>query len=423
MMARNKQIRPFAWPTAEPEIPTKPAVSPSKDSAPSGADTPLPTAATPVGPGQPHLPAGITSDSTHAFIWHHAEEAAAVVRVLIRGDHFPAPDDTLAGMTPRQLTAAFMAGLGLEVGARVMKHLHREEEARWVGLAVAEERQVSHRVALAVLQAVRVRVETGDYLEDGGLGYAMRLLEGAFHRGRVARLLRPDSESGFGALRDVAPGQIAPYISHEHPQTIALCLSQLKPHMAAGILAHLPQRMQADVAYRMTTMEDISPAALKELHEAMEASLADVLSGNVDVGGPKVVADVLNLSGSSVERNVLDQMDAQDPEVAEAVRNLMFTFADIEKLTDRELQILLKKVDEKDLVIALKASGESLQQKLMGNLSERVRTLVAEELQKLGPMRLSEAEEVQLRIVQQVRQLEEEGKLTIVRGDDDGPWV
>jgi len=221
----------------------------------------------------------------------------------------------------------------------------------------------------------------------------------------------------------VAPEQIAPFISHEHPQTIALTLSQLEAVQAAGILAQLPARMQADVAYRIATMENITPDVLKEIDEALDASLQDILGGNQDVGGPKVVADMLNMTGSSTEKNVLDQMDAQDPEVAEAVRNLMFEFGDIAKLTDRELQVLLKEVDQKDMVISLKACNDELKDKLLGNMSERVRTFITEEMEKLGPMRLSEVEEVQLRIVQQVRQLEEQGKVTIVRGLSEDIFV
>ena len=135
------------------------------------------------------------------------------------------------------------------------------------------------------------------------------------------------------------------------------------------------------------------------------------------------VADILNLTGSSVEKNVLDQMDGQDPEVAEAVRNLMFVFDDISKLTDREIQTLMREVDQKDLVVALKGSADEMKDKVLGNMSERVRTFITEEMEFLGPMRLSEVEEVQLRIVQQVRQLEEQGQITIVRGDSDDQFV
>jgi flagellar motor switch protein FliG len=115
-------------------------------------------------------------------------------------------------------------------------------------------------------------------------------------------------------------------------------------------------------------------------------------------------------------------MDAQDPEVAESVRNLMFVFDDISKLTDREIQTLMREVDQKDLVVALKSASEELKDKILGNMSERVRTFITGELEFQGPMRLSEVEEVQ-RIVQQVRQLEEQGQVSIVRGDSDDQFV
>ena len=137
----------------------------------------------------------------------------------------------------------------------------------------------------------------------------------------------------------------------------------------------------------------------------------------------EVVADILNLTGSSVEKSVLDNMDAQDPEVAEAVRNLMFVFDDIAKLTDREIQTLMRDVDQKDLVVALRSASEELKDKVLGNMSERVRAFITEEMEFQGPMRLSEVEEVQLRVVQQVRQLEEQGQITIMRGDTDDQFV
>ena len=148
-----------------------------------------------------------------------------------------------------------------------------------------------------------------------------------------------------------------------------------------------------------------------------------MLGGNQDAGGPKVVADMLNLTGSSVEKNVLDNMENMDPNTAESVRNLMFVFEDILKLSDREIQILLREVDQKDLVIALKSSSEELKEKVLGNMSDRVRQFVTEEMDFTGPMRLSEVEEVQLRIVQMVRQLEEQGQITILSGDADDQFV
>ncbi|MEW6756121.1 MAG: flagellar motor switch protein FliG [Candidatus Latescibacterota bacterium] len=234
--------------------------------------------------------------------------------------------------------------------------------------------------------------------------------------GAAPEVTPPAPAASFAALAGLAPDQFAPFLSHEHPQTIALILSQLAPVQAAELLAQLPEAMQTDVAHRIATMESITPDVLQQIGEGLESSLRDILAGTQDVGGPKVVADILNNAGSAVEKRVLDGMDAQDPLVAEAVRNLMFVFEDIAKLTDREVQTLLREVDRKDLVVALKAASDELKAKVLNNMSEQVRTSIQEEMEFLGPMRLAEVEEVQLRIVQQVRQLEEQGKVTIVRG-------
>jgi len=356
-------------------------------------------------------------------VWENAAAAAGVVRTMIHRDEGAPAEGPLAGMSTRQVVAALMAGLGAEVGGAVVKRLRDEADIRWVGCAVAEEPEVTHGIAMHALETLRQHIEAGDYLQDGGSVLARDLLERAFGSGRVQWLLHSGQESGFQMLQNVAPEQIAPFISHEHPQTVALILSQLESAQASGILAQLPERMQADVAYRITTMENITPAVLLEIGEALEASLRDILGGNQDVGGPKVMADILNLTGSSTEKNVLDRMDAQDPEAAEAVRNLMFTFADIDKMTDRELQTLDEQVDKKDWVISLKAAGEGLKKRLLGLMPEEERTFVTAEIERVGPVRLPEVEEVQLRIVQQVRQLEEQGKVTIIRGDSDDMWV
>ena len=330
-----------------------------------------------------------------------------------------------AGIPVMQRVAILFVALGQESAGEVMKFLS-DFEIEEITQAVANLKTVSVEMQDKVLAEFEQHLLAGEWVSQGGMDFARGALERAVGPRKAQEILdrvASTVSSGFYMLKNVSAEQVAPFISHEHPQTIALILSQLESMQGAGILAQLPERMQADVAFRIATMENITPAVLKEIEEALEASLRDILGGNQDVGGPKVVADILNLTGSSVEKNVLDQMDAQDPETAEAVRNLMFTFADINRLTDRELQILLREVDQKDLVVALKAAEEELKDKVLGNLSERVRQFITEEMEFLGPMRLSEVEEVQLRIVQQVRQLEEQGQVTIARGDSDDTFV
>ncbi|MBT5057269.1 MAG: flagellar motor switch protein FliG [Gemmatimonadetes bacterium] len=325
----------------------------------------------------------------------------------------------------RQKLGVLFVAFGNEVGGEIMKFLSDYDIEETVH-AIANLRSVSVEMQDQVLGEFEQHLLAGEWFSRGGMDFARGSLERAVGPKRAQQFLDRVSNrvsSGFYMLKNAAPEQVAPFISHEHPQTIALILSQLNPGQAAGILAQLPSRMQADVSYRIATMENITPAVLKEIGRSLEASLRDILGGDQDVGGPKVLGDMLNMSGSSVEKNVLDQIDAQDPEVAEAVRNLMFVFNDMVKLTDRELQIVLRKVDQKDLVIALKAARPEVAEKILGNMSERVRNFIIEEMNFLGPMRLSEVEEVQLRIVHTVRQLEGQGELTIVRGDADDLFV
>ena len=336
-----------------------------------------------------------------------------------------AAEDEEPDLPTLQKVGIVMVALGEEVSGEVMKHLG-DYEIEEITQAIAALKNISTELIDTVLEEFEQHLMAGGWIAQGGIDFARAALERAVGPRRAQEIMeRVGSKvsSGFYILKNVASEQIAPFISNEHPQTIALILSQLDSAQAAGILSQLAERLQADVAYRLATMENITPNVIKEIEEALEQSLRDMLGGDQDVGGPKVVADILNLTGSSVEKAVLDQMDAQDPEVAEAVRNLMFVFGDIVKLTDRELQTLLREVDQKDLVVALKSAEDELKDKVLGNMSERVRTFITEEMEFQGPMRLSEVEEVQLRIVQQVRQLEEQGQVTIVRGDSDDQFV
>ena len=324
-----------------------------------------------------------------------------------------------------QKVAITMVALGEEASGEVMKFLN-DFEIEAITQAVAGLKNISPELMDRVLEEFETHLVAGKWISQGGIDFARATLERAVGPRRAQEILeRVGSKvtSGFYILKNVAPDQLAPFISNEHPQTIALILSQLDPVQSAGILGQLPERMQGDVAYRVATMENITPNVIQQIEESLEQSLRDILGGNQDVGGPKVVADILNLTGSTVEKNILDNMDAQDPETAESVRNLMFVFSDIVNLTDREIQILLREADQKDLVIALKGAEDELKEKILGNMSERVCTFMTEEMDFLGPMRLSEVEEVQLRIVQQVRQLEEQGQITIVRGESDDKFV
>lgn len=368
---------------------------------------------------RPPLPIGVAADGIQAQVWERPDEAALVVRGILGeapGEH---------ELPPVQRLAIVCIALGREVSGELMKYLS-DYEIEEITQAIAGVKSASQELAGELLEDFSQHMQAGQWVNQGGFDFARETLERAVGPNRAQEILNRVTEKasrGFYMLSNVPPDQIAPFISHEHPQTVALILSQLEPAQAAGILALLSERLQADVSYRISTMDNVTPAVLRQIEESLEASLRDILGGDAAVGGPKVMADILNLTGSSIEKNVLDQFDAQDPEVAETVRNLMFVFEDIKRMSDRDIQVLLQEISERDLAIALKAATDELKDKILGNMSAEARQQVTEQMEYIGPMRLTEVEEVQLRIVQSVRQLEEQGQVTIVRGDTDDQYV
>ena len=328
-------------------------------------------------------------------------------------------------LSPRQKAAILMVALGQDNAADILRFLS-DYEIEEITHTITELKHLPADVQDEVLAEFEQHLLAGEYMSQGGEDFARGALERAVGPRKAQEILdrvMSSVASGFHLLKNVPPEQLAPFISHEHPQTIALILSQLDADKGAGILAQLPEQLQSEVAYRIATMENITPSVLKQIEESLEVNLRDILGGNQDVGGPKVVADILNLTGGTVEKNVLDRLDGQDPEVAEIVRNMMFVFDDIQRLSDREVQIVLREVEQRDLVIALKAAGEEVKEKLLSNMSERVRSFVEDEIEFSGPMRLSEVEVVQLRIVQKIRQLEDQGQIQIIRGSAEDTFV
>ncbi len=319
-----------------------------------------------------------------------------------------------------------MIALGQETTAEVMKYLN-DLEVETIAQAIAELDVVTTEQEDEVLEEFEQLLVAGKYVSQGGMDFARGALEKALGPRKAQALLdrvNSTTTSGFYMMRNVDPNQLIPFISKEHPQTIALVLSQLDANQAAGVLNGLSEELQADVSFRIAQMDNISPQVLRDLEDTLANDLQAILAGQVtEIGGPKAVAEILNRTGRSTEKAVLERLDAQDPELAEEVRNQMFVFDDIAKLTDREIQMILREVDTKDLAVALKGGSEELQDRVLTNMSERVGTMLKEEMEFSGPVRMSDVEEVQLRVVQTVRQLEEAGQVTIVRGDTSDVFV
>ncbi|MDP6775327.1 MAG: flagellar motor switch protein FliG [Candidatus Latescibacteria bacterium] len=329
-------------------------------------------------------------------------------------------------LAAKEKVAILMIALGQEATAEVMKYLN-DMEVEQIAEAIAGLDVVTTEQEDEILEEFEQLLIAGKYVSQGGLDFARGALEKALGPRKAQGLLdrvTSTTTSGFYMLRNIDPNQIIPFLAKEHPQTIAIILSQLESNQAAGVLNGLSEEMQADVSFRIATMDNISPQVLRELEESLANDLQAILQGQItEIGGPGAVAEILNRTGRSTEKAVLERLDAQDPELAEEVRNQMFVFDDIAKLTDREIQMILREVDSKDLAVALKGGSDEMKERIFGNMSERVGTMIQEEMEFSGPVRMSDVEEVQLRVVQVVRQLEEAGQVTIVRGDTSDSFV
>ena len=334
--------------------------------------------------------------------------------------------EDVEGLSARTKVAVLMIALGQEATAEIIKYMS-EYEVEEIAQSISELDLVTTEQEDDVLKEVEQLLIAGKYVSQGGMDFARGALEKALGPRKAQGLLdrvTSTTTSGFFMLRNIDPNQIIPFLAKEHPQTIAIILSQLESNQAAGVLNGLSEEMQADVSFRIATMDNISPQVLRELEDSLANDLQAILQGQItEIGGPQAVAEILNRTGRSTEKAVLERLDAQDPELAEEVRNQMFVFDDIAKLTDREIQMILREVDSKDLAVALKGGSDEMKDRIFGNMSERVGTMIKEEMEFSGPVRMSDVEEVQLRVVQVVRQLEEAGQVTIVRGDTSDSFV
>ena len=256
----------------------------------------------------------------------------------------------------------------------------------------------------------------------GGLEVAKQLVERALGKGAGTTLdnVRQSIEAlPFGFLQKVDSQNLLTFIIDEHPQTIALILSHVPASQAADIISGLPTDRQLAVIRRIASMGQTSPEIIQEVERGLEKRMASVMSQQFEnAGGVASVAGMLNVIDRATERSLLENLAQEDPDLVEEIRRLMFVFEDINKLDDRNIQSLLKNVESSQWALALKGASEELKDKIFSNMSKRASDLLLEEIEYLGPVRLSSVEQTQQQIVDIVRQLEDAGEIT-THGDEE----
>ena len=315
-----------------------------------------------------------------------------------------------------QKAAILLITLGPEKAAVVFKHL-KEDEIEQLTLEIANTRSVTPAQKEQVLNEFYEICLAQQYI-------AKDLLQKALGENKAQEVLGKLTASlqvrPFEFIRKTEASQILNFIQDEHPQTIALILSYLSPQQAASIISSLTPDKQTDVAKRIAMMDRTSPDVIKEVENILEQKLASLVSQDYTiVGGVDSVVEVLNTVDRGTEKHIMENLEIEEPELADEIRKKMFVFEDILMLDDRSIQRVLREVENSELAVALKNANEEVQNVIFNNMSTRLVDMIKEDMEYMGPVRLKDVEEAQQKIVNIIRKLEDSAEIVISRGGGD----
>jgi flagellar motor switch protein FliG len=291
-------------------------------------------------------------------------------------------------------------------------------------LEIANTRSVSPATKEQVLNEFYEICLAQQYITEGGIAYAKELLEKALGEEKAKNVIGKLTASlqvrPFEFVRKADASQMLNFIQDEHPQTIALILSYLSSAQASAIISSLPPDKQADVARRIAQMDRTSPDVIKEVERVLERKLSSLVNQDYTiVGGVDAIVAILNTVDRGTEKHIMETLEIEDPELADEIRRKMFVFEDILSLDDKSIQRVLREIDNNELAVALKGSSEEVQQVIFNNLSKRLGTMIREDMEFMGPVRLKDVEEAQQKIVNVIRKLEDSAEIIISRGGGD----
>lgn len=315
-----------------------------------------------------------------------------------------------------QKTAILLLAMGDRYATDVFKQLDRREIAQ-VSKAMVEMESVPKEMVEAVLKEFNQILSLGENMLVSSPDRVRKMLQGLDSETAKYVLDSLDLDTGpapFKALENVSPKMLAQILRNEHPQTLALILGHLDPEQAAGLLQNLPSGVRPEVLVRLAKLEAVPEDMLMEVDKVLERQLL-AMGGREGrkVGGVPSVAEILNAVDRNTEEEVLSDIEEESAQLAEEIRQLMFVFEDIRQLDDRSIRELLKEVSNDELTLSLKGASDDLKDKFFSNLSERAATMIREDLEIMGPVKLSDVESAQMNIVKVVRRLEAEGRIII----------
>lgn len=315
--------------------------------------------------------------------------------------------------------AILMVMIGDEASSAILRGLD-EDEVQEISREIARVGSLTAEEAEDVLDEFYQMAVAHDYVLKGGIDYARKLLISAFGpeaaKKMLDRLMKTlgNETASFDALQKTDPAQLAKFIHAEHPQTIALVLSHLNPSQAAGLLFSLPAEMRSDVALRMASLDQISPEIIAKIAGVIGSKLKSLGElSRESTGGVHAVAEMFNRLDSTSAKEILENIEQVNPNLVESIRHLMFVFEDLLLLDVNSVKEVLAKVDRKILTIALKGTSEQMKNHMLQAMSARGAEMLREDMDSLGPIKIKEVESSQQQIIAVVRQLENEGVISL----------
>ncbi len=313
--------------------------------------------------------------------------------------------------------AVLLLSLGEDTTTQVFKHMGSKELHK-IGLAMANLDDIKKEKLVQVLDEFLAEVDKKTGLAIGTEDYVKRTLKKALgsekSKSIIDRIMMGANTKGLDSLRWIEAKSVADVIKHEHPQIQSIVLSYLDPEQAAQIIALLPEQLRTDLMLRISALESIQPAALQELNTIMERQFSGTSTAqSASIGGINKAAEIMNYLDSGVENELMDNLNEIDENLAGKIKEMMFVFADLIDIDGRDIQKILKEIQSDRLMIALKGADETLKEKFLGNMSKRAGDLLRDDMEAMGPVKLSEVELAQREIVTTAQRLAEEGEIIL----------
>src|SRR6056297_50347 len=327
-------------------------------------------------------------------------------------------------MTGVEKAAILFISLGTDKSSKVLKMLP-DAMIEKITYEIANITTVEPEVRDEILAEFVEMNDAKEYIVQGGLEYAKDILTRALGSQRALGIIENSArlamqKKPFSIARKTDPLQLLKTIENEHPQTIALILCFLQPEKSAQILSELSDETKTDVAYRIATMNKTSPVVIKQVEKILDGKLSNVLDNNFEYyGGVRTLVEILNAVNRSTEKNIVESMAMEDPELAEEIKDSMFIFEDIISLDNSAIQRVLRDVDNADLALAIKGASKDVADIVYNNISKRAAETLKDDIEFLGPVRLMAVEEAQQKIVGVIRRLDEAGEIFLNRGGED----